>query len=100
MAQVLLTYDVSQRHSEVKAALRKKSFYDYWTDNDVKYHLPNTTMWKKGDTITELTVLNDMKAVIADLNRGEPSNRTIILERCVSVVFASWAAIPGEPHKS
>ena len=100
MANVLLTYDISQRHSEVKAALRKKSFFDYWTDNKVTYYLPNTTMWKKGDGVTANSILDDINAVIADLNRNEPANRFIRLERCMSVAFVGWSGIAGEPHKS
>lgn len=100
MAQVLLTYDVSHRHSEVKDALRKKGLLDSWTSNSVKYNLPNTTMWKSGESVTVTTVLTDMNTVISDLNRGEPSHRIIRLERCITVAFDSWNGIPGEPHKS
>ena len=100
MANVLLTYDISQRHSEVKAALKAKGLRDSWTNENVKYNLPNTTMWKMGDIVTPTTVLADMNTVIADLNRNQPADKVIRLERCMSVAFAGWAGIPGEPHKS
>jgi hypothetical protein len=100
MVQVLLTYDISQRHSEVKAALKDKGFHDSWTVEKIKYNLPNTTMWKKGDSVTALSVKSDMEMVIADLNRYASFDKTIKIERCISVVFSSWAGITGEPHKS
>jgi hypothetical protein len=96
---VLLTYDISIRHSEVKAAMLKKGYSDRWTASNIVYNMPNTSLWKKN--VTAATAIADMKQVVQNLNTGQLIRNQIELERCVAVNFddsAGWAAIPGKAH--
>lgn len=98
MADALLTYDITKRHSAVKAELKKKGYLDYWTANNKTYYLPNTTMWKKGGDSS--TALKDMQAVISILNHNQYLSNKISLDRCIAVDFSYWNGIPGQPHRS
>lgn len=96
---VLLTYDISTRHTEVKAAMRQKGYADNWQASSQTYNMPNTSLWKKN--ITAATAVADMKQAIQALNVGQNYYSQIRLERCVAVNFddsTGWAAIPGDAH--
>lgn len=88
MANVLITYDVSDKNKEVKDSLKAKGYSDNWTSDKVKYSLPNTTLWKSESTAETGKV--DMEAV-AKINR-------VVLESAMAVEFTSWKGISGTPH--
>lgn len=97
---VLLTYDITTRHGEVKAAMVNKGYADNWMASNQVYNLPNTTLWKK--EISATIAVADMKQVIQTLNADQPFYNHIRLERCVAVNFddsTSWAAIPGDARR-
>ena len=43
----VITYDVSERQADVKAEMIKRGYYDAWRSDNVRYVLPNSTLWKK-----------------------------------------------------
>lgn len=88
MANVLITYDVSARNPEVKAALKALGYMDSWESEGVTYNLPNTTLWKQGSAQQGKT---DMVSVAASLR--------VTLERAIAVEFSNWSGIPGQPHR-
>lgn len=67
VAKVLISYDVSDKNPEVKAALIALNYYDYFTlGTAVKvYYLPNTTLWHK--TKSSDQAVDDIKKVCTDL---------------------------------
>lgn len=93
----LITYDVSRRQPEVKKALKDLKYLDYWTENNMIFNLPNTTLWKRD--IGQGDALKEMQTVITKLNQEQPPYNQIELERCACVNVNPWAAIPGKPHK-
>lgn len=62
----MITYDVTKKHTAIKAALSKKGYHDYWRANGKTYYLPNTSLWKKG--VSTATALHDLKKVILEIN--------------------------------
>lgn len=93
-----ITYDVSGRQGEVKAAMLAKGYFDHWTAYDKTYYLPNTCLWKKN---TEQSVaLADMQSVIQNLNWNQPFYNQIRLERCIVVPSDPWTGIPGEARRN
>lgn len=77
VAKVLISYDVSAKNPEVKAALIALNYYESFTlGNATKvYYLPNTTLWHK--TKSSDQAMADMKKVCSDLK--------VTLEKAVSV---------------
>jgi hypothetical protein len=91
MANILLTYDVSAKHSEVKDSLVQRGYVDRFKDSKGEFvFLPNTTMRKDG--ITTAAARDDMRAIATALG--------INLQRCFACGFDDWAAIYGDSHKS
>lgn len=94
---ILITYDISQRWTEVKRALLDEGFKDSWVDNQTRFNLPDTTLWHN-----KLNNANQAKAmfheVIEQLNAGQPEDKKIEIERFMAVVFTKWSGIPGKPH--
>ncbi len=35
----VLIYDLTHRQDDVKAELKKLDYFDYWTEDNVKYHI-------------------------------------------------------------
>jgi hypothetical protein len=93
---VLITYDIDKRHSEVKQALLRMRFSDRWTSNNITYYLPNTTFWANLPTAEKGKEL--FHEAIAELNQGQTNENKIKIERFMAVVFTSWSGIPGIPH--
>ena len=92
---VLLTYDVSIRQTEVKNGMKGKGYYDNIkrsTENET-YTLPNTTIWKKGEELKTETALKDLQDVIETLNRDVIASNKIKLEKAMAVEFTNWNAI-------
>ena len=86
---VVVTYDVSAKQSEVKAAMVARGYMDRWNSNDgTTYYLPNTTLWKKN--IELRNAVQDIAAVAKQFS--------VKLERAVTVPAAPWDGIPGEAH--
>ena len=94
--QAYVTYDVSNRgNAEVKNGMKAKGYKDTWTSQSIKYHLPNTSLWKDETTLS--TALQDIKDVVNAVNRNRSWNDQVKLERCIVVPADPWAGIPGEP---
>ena len=90
----VITYDVSDKQSDVKKEMLARGYMDHWsvTDKTTKkkttYYLPYTTLWKKVDDLA--TALADIQAVAQKLK--------VKLERAIALPADLWWAIPGEPH--
>jgi hypothetical protein len=87
---VLITYDVSDRQPEVKAAMLKKGYADHWVVATKQYNLPDTTLWK-GNLTGPSAAMQDLQSVLLTL-------RNVRLERAVAVPCDVWDAVPGDPH--
>ena len=85
----LITYDVSAKHIEVKAAMLEKGYSDSWVASGIKYWLPNTTLWNQNVDTTQ--ALTDLQAVTTYL-------RTT-LQRAIAVPSNPWSGIVGLPHE-
>jgi len=95
--KVLITYDISQRHEEVKKALLEAGLRDRWTGNGMTYYLPETTVWHNNlDNATAGSQL--VQDTIRALNEGQPEDRIIDVQRVMAVIFTNWAGNRGEPH--
>lgn len=77
ISNVLISYDVSAKNPEVKAALQALNYYDYFTiaGSTKVYYLPNTTLWHKSKSSDQ--AMADMKKVCSDLR--------VTLEKAIAV---------------
>lgn len=96
--KVLITYDINQRHEDVKNALLEVGFRDFWvTVDNITHYLPNTTLWHPN-----LTGPNEAKRIfyriIDELNSGQPTNNIITVSHFVAVVMGAVSGVEGEPH--
>lgn len=95
--KILLAYDVSKRQTEVKDALKSRGFHDRWVKQNVRYFLPDTTVWhpnlnNPGEAITIF------KDVIAILNKGQLPENVIKIDRLIAVEFSLTSEIEGKPY--
>lgn len=95
--KILITYDVSQRHPEVKNEMLNRGFYDVWQKSNTTYNLPNTTLWHPNLTSPQVAI-DIFNEVIGQLNAGQPPQNIIRIERLIAVEFSSSAGIIGDPH--
>jgi hypothetical protein len=91
---IFITYDVTHKQPEVKAALKKLEYLDTWTSNNTTYYLPDTSLWRK-NAVHVNDGLTDIESVIAEINRSLPEREKVILKRCIVVPAHPWAGIPG-----
>ncbi|MEX2484777.1 MAG: hypothetical protein WED10_09460 [Brumimicrobium sp.] len=96
--KVLITYDINNRHSDVKSELESKGFSDSWLDkNKNTYYLPNTTLWH--DNINSTIEANRVfHETIESLNVGKSPDEIIKVERFIAIPATPWSGIPGNPH--
>lgn len=91
---IIVTYDVNDKHQELKQILFDKGYSDKipHTDNGKPrpIYLPNTVVYHT--TKTAAQGRDDLKAA-AKLLRIE-------LERCIAVPAGGWAAVWGKPFKA
>ncbi|MFV8369615.1 hypothetical protein [Flavobacterium sp. LB2R40] len=75
--KVLISYDVSAKNPEVKAAMLALNYHDRFTLGTASkvYHLPDTTLWHKAKSSDQ--AMSDMKKVCAELK--------VTLEKAVAV---------------
>lgn len=85
---VLITYDIEKKHTEVRNSLIQDYGFEevIVSDNNVKCYLPNTTLYKKNTTKkSALSTLQDVcKTLGANLKRG------------ISMECSNWQALVGE----
>lgn len=100
IVNILLTYDISSKHSEVKKAMKAKGYTDHIIDGQNKtVYLPNTSLNLKKEGAAAAQAREDLRAVIAAINSSLPVNAQVVLERQFSVRYDDWAAIYGNPHQ-
>jgi len=81
---VVLSYDVDRRHTEVKAAIKERGYFDNWNYQGAPSHdMPNTTVWHK--TKTSVTAITDIQQVCASLG--------VRLEKAVAVIATEFSGI-------
>lgn len=85
IGNVLLSYAVNAKNTEVKEALLALNYLDNFIleANTKVYHLPNTTLWHK--TKTSDQAIADISKVCADLN--------VTLEKAVAVKANEFVGI-------
>ena len=85
---VLITYDVNTKHTELRSILIND--YNFKKviigDSGIKCHLPNTTLLKEKSN--KQLVLNTLKEICTVNN--------IILKRAISIECSNWWALVGE----
>jgi hypothetical protein len=92
---IIVTYDVPDKHVEIKKALFALGYKDripHKDENGVDriIYLPNTTVYHISKTAVQGR--EEVKAICGKLNTK--------LERCVATQWGpEWAAIYGEPFK-
>ncbi len=85
----VINYDVSGRHTDVKAAMKARGYLDYWTDPTGKaVYLPNTTLWKRN---------TELEPAVRDIQQAA-AQYGVRLERAVALSAQPWQAIYGDPH--
>ncbi|GAB3241703.1 hypothetical protein GCM10027346_37440 [Hymenobacter seoulensis] len=90
----LLTYDVSARHDEVRAALLEKQYSGkrYSLDRNCDIILPASTLWKESSHPAQAT--QDLKNIVLALSK---SGTPISIRRAIAVSFNhNWDGICGE----
>jgi len=91
---IIVTYDVNDKHQELKQILFNKEYSDRipHTDNGKPrpVYLPNTVVYHTAKTTKQGK--DDVQAAAESLG--------IKLERCIAVPADSWSAIWGEPFKA
>ncbi|PJJ64052.1 hypothetical protein [Chryseobacterium geocarposphaerae] len=75
IGNVLISYDVNTKHSEVKNALLALNYSDYFILDGKRYDLPNTTLFHREKSSDQ---------AMADLRRV-CSNLYVTLEKAVAV---------------
>lgn len=89
--KVLIAFDVSDGHEDIKNELKKSGFEDQWDDDNNKVHyLPNTTLIN--DSLMDLDHANDLfVTAVKDLNskRGEDNKIKIIRYVSTQIGFLS-----------
>lgn len=83
IGNVLISYDVSAKNPEVKAALLKLNYYEAFNQDGKNYNLPNTTLFHQNKSSDQAMV--DMKKVCRDLN--------VTLEKAVAVKATEFVGL-------
>lgn len=85
ISNVLISYDVSAKNTEVKAALLALNYYDNFKLGTATkiYYLPNTTLWHESKSSDQ--AMADMKKVCADLG--------VTLEKAVAVKASEFVGL-------
>jgi hypothetical protein len=83
---VLITYDVSDKHSEIIKAMRAKGYANTWSSDKVPYNLPESTLWNNDKTVAE--AVKDLQDIVSELD--------VELKRCMAVPANPWAGITGD----
>lgn len=83
VGNLLISYDVSDKNQEVKAALLALNYYDYFTQNNKNHKLPNTTLFHQAKSSDQ--AMADMKKVCVDLK--------VTLEKAVSVKATEFVGL-------
>lgn len=90
---VLLIYDVNNHVEDLKTELKKKGYNDFWYLNETILNFPDNILSKKAANTDEPLI--DIKVAIESLNKE--NSWKIVLERCISVEYGAWSAVPGKP---
>lgn len=85
---IIITYDIPSKHVEFKKVMFQLGYKDQVLDQHSKIiYFPNTALYHP--TKTAIEARDDAQAVSKQLS--------VKLERCISTIWNSWAAIYGEP---
>lgn len=91
---IIVTYDVNDKHQELKQILFDKGYSDKIPHTDEgkprPVYLPNTVVYHTSKTTEQ--GIDDVKAAAKSLG--------VKLERCIAVPADGWRAIWGEPFKA
>lgn len=83
MSSILITFEVTEKQSELRNSLMKLGYLDRWFFNNKTYLLPVSTLWKT-DTTPEKSI-NEIRKITQELN--------IKLEHAIAVPSSPWAGI-------
>lgn len=80
---LLISYDVNSKHSEVKTAMLKLNYHDVFAQYGNTYNLPNTTLCHQAKSSDQ--AMADIKKVCSDLK--------VTLEKAVAVKAEEFAGL-------
>jgi len=82
--KIVLCYDVSDKHKQVKDALKELGYFESWKQlsTNTIYEMPDTTVWHESRQVSQ--ALRDITAVCTGLG--------IKLKKSFSVLIGSEAA--------
>ena len=87
----LITYDISDKHSEVKEGLLALGFNDFGiSDAGLKCYLPNTTMVILAKNYNYILAKEELIKICKRLD--------VKLIRCFAFNFTEWTALQDEPY--
>jgi hypothetical protein len=101
--KVILTYDVSGEHNNIKADLLALGYQDYIIGNTSKkkYNLPNTTLYHPNLKIIDTA--KPLEHPYKEIKEVLKKYRNIKLIRCILLEVNNrfnFIGIEGEPHTS
>lgn len=92
---ILITYDISSKHTEVKAELLKMGFEDFWFDDKKqKNFLPNTTLLGEG---TPENAIDALQNAINLVNSKMPLLPKTTVNSAVAVNWDKGCAVDNRP---
>jgi CRISPR/Cas system-associated endoribonuclease Cas2 len=96
---ILITYDISDKNPEVKAAMLEKRYKDRFSSNGKMFYLPNTTLLIRAADTTPNMVRREFEAIIEEINASItlPTDK-IRIERCFVAEFSNCSGITGDEH--
>ncbi|GEN75168.1 hypothetical protein [Chryseobacterium hagamense] len=83
IGNLLISYDVDMKHSEVKNAMLTLNYYDGFRQDGESYDLPNTTLCHQAKSSDQ--AMADIKKVCSDLK--------VTLEKAVAVKAEEFAGL-------
>jgi hypothetical protein len=82
----VITYDVSDKQSEVKSAMLGLGYNDHWVYEGAVYNLPDTTLWHQA--VSREDALQHLLGVAAVLQ--------VTVERAVVFDSLPWTGLRGQ----
>ncbi len=80
---VLISYDISSKHDDVKDAMYKLGYQDYMYQSNARFNLPESTLYHSSKY--SKTVYDDFQKVINDINANLEQNEKITVDNIVAV---------------
>lgn len=88
---VMLCFDVSGKHEQVRNELASKGYMSSWKvkrgKDELTFHLPANALWSKGEHMSPAKAKEDLKKATKKLN--------VEMVRVVALVISKWDGMTG-----